>query len=99
MRHPGNRRAAGLRAVADREPQYGERLGEITTPTLILWGAQDRVTPPYDAQTFHEMIPDSRLEILEGVGHLPMGEAPERTAAAIAGFLDEILADGPGAAR
>lgn len=47
MRYPGNRRAAGLRAIVDREPQYGQRLSEITVPTLILWGAQDRVAPPY----------------------------------------------------
>lgn len=87
MRHPGNRRAAGLRAVADREPAYGERLDEIAVPTLILWGAEDQVTPVYNARTFHERIPDSRLEIFEDVGHLTMAEAPERTAAAIDAFL------------
>jgi len=58
-------------------------------PTLILWGAQDRVTPPYNAKTFDEMIPNSRLVMFEGVGHLPMEEAPERTAAAIDAFLRE----------
>jgi pimeloyl-ACP methyl ester carboxylesterase len=92
MRYPGNRRAAGLRAVADRETHYGQRLSEITVPTLIVWGAQDRVTPPYDAKTFDEMIPNSRLVIFEDVGHIAMEEAPERTAAAIDEFLDAILA-------
>ncbi len=98
MRYPGNRRAAGLRAIADREPRYGQRLSEITVPTLILWGAQDRVTPPYNAETFDEMIPNSRSAVFEDVGHLTMEEAPERTAAAIDDFLDAILAGAGGAA-
>ena len=62
---------------------------EITVPTLILWGAQDRVTPLYGAEVFDEMIPNSRLEVFEDVAHVPMEEAPERTAAAIHAFLSE----------
>ncbi len=99
MRYPGNRRAAGLRAIAEREPRYGQRLSEITVPTLILWGAQDRVTPPYNAKTFDEMIPNSRSAVFEDVGHLTMEEAPERTASAIDEFLDAILAEARGAAQ
>jgi pimeloyl-ACP methyl ester carboxylesterase len=91
MRYPGNRRAAGLRTIVDREPQYGQRLGEITVPTLILWGAQDIVTPPYGATTFDETIPNSRSMVFEGVGHLTMEEEPERTAAAIDAFLRESV--------
>lgn len=87
MRHPGNRRAAGLRAIADREPQLGERLGEIDLPTLILWGDEDRVTPGWAARVFDERIPDSHLVVFEDVGHITMEEAPERTAAAIHTFL------------
>ncbi len=89
MRYPGNRRAATLRAIVDREPEYGQRLGDITVPTLVLWGARDRVTPPYNAKTFDEKIPNSRSEIFEGVGHITMEEAPARTAAAIDAFLQE----------
>ncbi len=87
LRYPGNRRAVGLRATVDREPQYGERLREILLPTLILWGDQDRVTPPDNAKTFDEMIPNSQVIMFEGVGHIPMEEAPERTATAIDAFL------------
>lgn len=93
MRYPGNRRAAGLRAITDREPHYGQRLSDIDVPTLILWGARDRVTPPYDASTFDERIPDSRSVVFEDVGHLTMEEAPERTAAAIEELLDAVLAE------
>lgn len=87
MRYPGNRRAAGLRSIADRETDYGERLGEIRLPTLILWGAEDSVTPTWMAEVFDERIPDSQLVMFEGVGHLPMEEAPERTAAVLDTFL------------
>ncbi len=98
MRYPGNRRAAGLRAIADREPHYGQRLSEITVPTLILWGDQDLVTPLYDARTFDEMIPTSRSVVFDDVGHVVMEEAPERTAMAIDEFLDAILAQADDAA-
>lgn len=97
LRYPGNRRAAGLRVVADREPHYGRRLGEISLPTLILWGEQDQVTLPRDAKTFAEMIPNAQLQIFENVGHLTMEEAPQLTATAINTFLentsDEKLID------
>ena len=56
-------------------------------PTLILWGTEDRVIPPDNANTFHEMIPGAELQIFDDVGHLPMEEAPARTAVAIEAFL------------
>lgn len=98
LRYPGNRRAAGLRVIVDREPQYAQRLGEVTLPTLILWGAQDTVTPPYNAVTFDEMMPNSRRVIFDDVGHLTMEEAPARTATLIDEFLIEILTDARAAA-
>jgi len=85
------------RTIADREPEYRQRLSKITTPTLILWGAQDRVTPPYNAKTFSALIPNSRSIIFEDVGHLTMEEAPGRRATAIGEFLDAILAEADGA--
>lgn len=90
LRYPGNRRAAGLRSVADREPQFGERLRDIGTPTLILWGDEDRFIPVTLAAAFAERMPNAQTVIYEGVGHLPMEEAPDRTAQDIAAFLQEI---------
>ena len=88
LRYPGNRRATALLAIADREPGYAQQLTGVAVPTLILWGEEDRVIPPHNANTFHEMIPGAKLQILDGVGHLPMEEAPARTAVAIETFLD-----------
>ena len=89
LRLPGNRRAAGLLALADREPEYGQRLGELTLPTLVLWGEEDFVVPLHNAKTFNDLIPDSELQVFKGVGHLAMEEVPDLTAAALDSFLDK----------
>ncbi len=87
LRLPGNRRAAGLRAVADRESEVGERLNELTLPTLIIWGAEDAVVPLEDGVTFDARIPNSELVVFDNIGHLPMEELPDETASRIDGFL------------
>ena len=49
-------------------------LHRITLPTLILWGAEDRLIPAQYGPAFHDLIPNSRLEILPDCGHLPQVE-------------------------
>ena len=58
------------------EQGFARRLSEITQPTLILWGMQDKVFPPTVGETMREMIPGSRLELIPDSGHLPMWERP-----------------------
>ncbi len=88
-----NRRAIGYRARVNREPEYGQQLSEISAPTLIIWGAEDKVTPTYNAATFDEMIPDSRVVMIEKAAHIPMEETPGETAAAIDAFFNRASAD------
>lgn len=88
LRFPGNRRASAIRASADREEGFADRLNEIVAPTLILWGAQDKLIYATAAQTFAERVPNAEVEIFDGVGHIPMEEAPDRTASAIRRFLE-----------
>ena len=45
-------------------------------PTLIVWGEQDRIIPVAHAYQAHKAIPNSRLEIMAGVGHFPHAEEP-----------------------
>jgi pimeloyl-ACP methyl ester carboxylesterase len=58
-------------------------------PVLIIWGARDPIIPVRHGERAHEAIPGSRLEILDGVGHLPQLEAPERFVAVLERFLQE----------
>jgi pimeloyl-ACP methyl ester carboxylesterase len=57
-------------------------------PTLIIWGAQDTIIPVAHAQTAHEAIPGSRLEIIADAGHFPHVEIPERFLQILLDFLD-----------
>ncbi len=48
----------------------------IKVPTLIVWGDKDNLTPPWQAERLKNLIPGSRLEYLENVGHFPHIEDP-----------------------
>ncbi|MBN8843488.1 MAG: alpha/beta hydrolase [Sphingomonadales bacterium] len=91
LRFPGNREATVLRAQMDREPAMADRVGDIKVPTLILFGKKDLLINPTAAQTFNERIAGSEVVLLDGIGHLPMEEAPDETAAAISDFLTRRL--------
>lgn len=58
-------------------------------PTLLLWGAEDRIIPVEHGRETHEAIPNSRFETLSGVGHFPQLDAPVEVAARIRRFLQE----------
>ncbi len=59
------------------------------TPVLIIWGARDQIIPVSHGERAHELIPGSRLEVFESVGHLPQVEAPARFVMALDRFLAE----------
>ncbi len=63
------------------------RLQEITVPTLVLWGRQDRIVP--DASTAARAIPGARVEIWESCGHLPWIEYTDRFNALLVDFLSQ----------
>lgn len=65
-----------------------KRIHRITAPTLIVWGSEDRLIPSLYAQEFAERIPGSRVQIIEGAGHLPQWEQLERVAPLVLAFLD-----------
>jgi pimeloyl-ACP methyl ester carboxylesterase len=54
----------------------GEELGQIKVPTLLIWGKNDKVTPPFVAEDFHKLISNSELVFIEQCGHAPMMEVP-----------------------
>ena len=86
-RFPGNRAATGIRFARGWDTSGAEQARTIRVPTLILFGAEDRLINPSAAQSFHERIQGSTVVLLPHVGHLPMEEAPDATAAAIRAFM------------
>ncbi len=65
-----------------------ERLPEIEIPTMVIWGLNDQIVPIEAALGYHRLIPESRLEIFERTGHLPMLERPGRFNPLLEGFIE-----------
>ena len=53
-----------------------KELPKMKTPTAIIWGAQDTVTPPNVAEEFKNLLPDAHLFWIDQCGHAPMMEHP-----------------------
>jgi pimeloyl-ACP methyl ester carboxylesterase len=84
---------ATLRAVVNTE---GQRIGALDRlylaeklPLLIVWGDRDPIIPVAHGEEAHAAVPDSRLEIFEGAGHVPQLEQPGRFVATLERFLAE----------
>jgi pimeloyl-ACP methyl ester carboxylesterase len=80
-----------MRAVIDPGGQTVSALDRLylaaRMPTMIVWGEQDRIIPVVHAHRAHEVIPNSRLEIMAGVGHFPHAEQPVRFAKLLTDFM------------
>ena len=55
----------------------GEELNQIKQPTLLIWGNNDTITPPFVGREFNRLIPNSELYFIDKCGHAPMMEVPE----------------------
>jgi pimeloyl-ACP methyl ester carboxylesterase len=71
------------------DPKLERRLASLKCPTLILWGKNDRLIPPIYGETFHRVIANSQLAMIEGTGHMPMFEKHEEWSKIISTFLSE----------
>lgn len=76
-----------VEATADYEPVPD--LEKFDVPTLLVFGGDDRVTPPKLGRRMHDRIPGSRFVVLDGAGHLSNIEAPEEFNSAVLAFLTE----------
>ncbi|WP_405228798.1 alpha/beta fold hydrolase [Lentisalinibacter sediminis] len=86
----GNREAFVQRArAASRSAREdpSAALAQIGAPTLVQWGAQDEWIPPEHGRRFADDIPDARLVVYDDLAHVPMEEAPARTAQDAREFL------------
>lgn len=87
LRYPGNRAATANRFGRTRVAFSPAELAAIKTPTLVIWGEEDPLTTVEGARFFHQAIPGSTLKTYPGIGHIPMEEAPDVTAADLKAWL------------
>ena len=68
-----------------------DQLSRISTPTIILCGAEDKMTPIKDSEFLRDHITGARLDIVSDAGHMLMLEQPDLVAEVLADFLDPIV--------
>jgi pimeloyl-ACP methyl ester carboxylesterase len=68
----------------------GEELSQIKQPTLLIWGNNDTITPPFVGREFHKLIPNSELHFVDLCGHAPMMEVPEEFNRILHKFLTKL---------
>jgi pimeloyl-ACP methyl ester carboxylesterase len=79
-------RSTGPAGIAIVHAGLRDRIHRLTMPVLVVWGERDRVVSPGYARTLAHALPDGRLLLLPATGHLPMVEAPDVLAGALADF-------------
>lgn len=95
-RAPGHRDALLSLAASgpSREKASPARLGEISVPTLVLWGEQDNLIPVAHAKRFEAAIPGAVAITYPDAGHIPQEEVAARSAQDLIAFLDRHAAAG-----
>jgi pimeloyl-ACP methyl ester carboxylesterase len=83
----GNREALAVYAgTAMADPGLRARLGQVTVPTLVIWGDSDRIVDPDYGRAYAAAIPGARFRLLPATGHVPQIETPAQLLGAIRDF-------------
>lgn len=75
-----------------RRMSVQETLPRVHCPVLLVWGAEDKVTPPDTANDFKQLLPDAEVHFLSRCGHAPMMERPAEFNRLVTDFLQRIAA-------
>lgn len=67
-----------------------KELHKINVPVCLIWGRNDKITPPEVADEFHQLMPHSELHWIDKCGHAPMMERPEEFNGYLNRFLDQL---------
>jgi pimeloyl-ACP methyl ester carboxylesterase len=86
-RREGSRAASLKRFQLPYDTMLQDNVAKIATPTLILWGDQDTLTPRDMGEAYNAAIKGSKLVVYKNVGHIPMEEVAEQSARAVRDFL------------
>ena len=76
---------------AVRDADLSGRLGTISTPTLVIAGADDPAAPPDQAESISDSIPNASLEVIPDAAHLANLEKPEAITQAILYHLSPVI--------
>lgn len=95
LRYPGNRRATLTRFSLPYDPLEEAEIAGVETPTLILWGEEDRLIPVEAGRWLDKVMPNSTLVVYPKIGHLPQEEAVEATLGDLAAWLGALDAATP----
>lgn len=91
-----NDRNKAIRIIATAKSavrhNLGDKLHQITAPTLLVWGKDDQITPAFVGEKFNELIENSKLIFIDKCGHAPMMEHPIEFNQHLADFLQEVTA-------
>lgn len=68
------------------DPKLAARLRRVTCPTLLLWGANDRLVPPAYGEEYKKHLPQAEMQVIPNCGHLAMFEREKEFVEAVAGF-------------
>ncbi|MBL0132429.1 MAG: alpha/beta fold hydrolase [Chitinophagaceae bacterium] len=68
----------------------GDELNQIKQPTLLVWGNNDTITPPFVGKEFNKLIPNSEIHFVDKCGHAPMMEVPDEFNAILHKFLKKL---------
>lgn len=68
----------------------GDELRQIKLPTLLVWGNNDSITPPFVAREFNKLIANSELHFIDHCGHAPMMEVPDAFNIILGQFLEKF---------
>lgn len=92
-RYPGNRAATLTRFGQARTPFTMEQVSAVQVPTLVMWGEEDSLIPFEAASWYMEHLPNAKLAAYKGIGHIPMEEHPDQSAADLRAFVEGLAAD------
>jgi pimeloyl-ACP methyl ester carboxylesterase len=67
-----------------------EELKNIQIPVLLIWGLQDKITPPAVAKEFSSLLQNADLKFIDNCGHVPMMEEPEIFNDLLSMYLDKL---------
>jgi 2-hydroxy-6-oxonona-2,4-dienedioate hydrolase len=68
----------------------GDELSQIKQPTLLIWGNNDTITPPFVGREFQRLIPNAELHFIDKCGHAPMMEVPGEFNVILYQFLQKL---------